>query len=189
MLSQEVASKVLETVQSKLTNLIADSEIVFGIPRITVLPENLLVAITVLKEDVECKFDLLLDITAVDLLNNNPRFQIFYQLLSTRDKTRVSVKTCVNEEVSSITQLYHSANFLEREVYDMFGIRFVGHPDLRRILLYDEFVGYPLRKDYPVRGKQPRIQLRYPEVPNSSDAMERPPLADIYVQINKKRPN
>lgn len=186
MLTEQVANRVLDVVTGKLTNLIIESEVVFGIPRITVAPENVLVAITVLKEDAECKFDLLLDVTAVDLLNADPRFEVFYQLLSTRDKTRISVKTRANEEIPSVTSLYHSANFLEREVYDMFGIRFVGHPDLRRILLYEEFEGHPLRKDYPVRGKQPRVQLRYPEVLNSSDALERPPLAEVYVQINKK---
>ena len=88
-----------------------------------------------------------------------------------------------NPEVDSLTGLWSVTNFLEREVWDMYGIKFKNHPDLRRIMMYDEFEGHPLRKDYPVQGKQPRVQLRHPEVENTARLMQRPAL----VQINSKK--
>jgi NADH-quinone oxidoreductase subunit C len=126
---------------------------------------------------------MLLDVTAVDWLDSRPeRFEVVYQLLSLSTASRLTVKVAVSEsspELPSATALWHSANFLEREVWDMFGIRFQGHPDLRRILMYEEFQGHPLRKDYPVQGKQPRIPLRMPEVENTARRMQRPDLVAI----------
>jgi NADH-quinone oxidoreductase subunit C len=104
------------------------------------------------------------DITAVDYWGKKePRFEVVYQILSRRRRWRLRLRVPVPENdpaVESVTPLWRGANFLEREVWDLFGIRFIGHPDLRRILLYDEFVGYPLRKDYPVNLVQPRIPER-----------------------------
>jgi NADH-quinone oxidoreductase subunit C len=126
---------------------------------------------------------MLVDVTAVDWLDaREQRFELVYQLLSLSKKHRVTVRVPVSEdapEVESATRLWSGANFMEREVWDMFGIRFRGHPGLRRILLYDEFVGHPLRKDYPVQGKQPRIPLRKPEVENTARNMRRPDLVSI----------
>lgn len=114
-----------------------------------------------LKADAEIDFDFLSDITAVDYWHKKePRFEVVYQILSQRRRRRLRVRVPVPENdpaVESLTPLWHGANFLEREVWDLFGIRFIDHPDLRRILLYDEFVGYPLRKDYPVNMVQPRV--------------------------------
>ncbi len=186
MLSKEKAESLLELLRNKINNLITDSGINFGIPYIQVPCNSVATCITILKEDSQFKFDILLDITAVDYLNSNPRFKVVHQLLSSEYKNRVSVYTYTDGEVPTVTDLYHSANFLEREVFDMFGIWFSGHENLRRILLYDEFEGYPLRKDYPLRGKQPRVNLRYPEVENTSLDLERVPLADQYVKIKKK---
>jgi NADH-quinone oxidoreductase subunit C len=110
-----------------------------------------------------------------------------YHLMSLSFGYRLRVKVAVDEskpEVDSLVTLWPGANFMEREVWDMYGIAFKGHPDLRRILMYEEFVGYPLRKDYPVQGKQPRIRLRAPEVQNTATQMNRPSL----VQINRARP-
>lgn len=124
--------------------------------------------------------NMLLDITAVDWLDRRTqRFELVYQLLSLTHKHRLCIKIAVSEEnpeAESVRALWASANFLEREVYDMFGIVFVGHGDLRRILLYDEFQGHPLRKDYPLKKKQPRIELRAPELENTSVKMRRSPL-------------
>lgn len=186
MLSDDKAETVVKLVKNKIENLILNSGINFGIPFFEIESDQIHTCITVLKEDAELKFDVLLDITAVDLFEKNPRFKILYQLLSSLLKNRVCVVTYTNLEVPSIVDFYHSAKFLEREVFDMFGIWFKNHEGLRRILLYDEFEGHPLRKDYPVRGKQPRIKLRYPEVPNTSLDLERVPLADVYVSIKKK---
>lgn len=135
------------------------------------------------KESPQLDYALLVDITAVDWVDARPeRFEVVYQLLSLSRKQRLTVKVPVPEdkpEVASATQLWKGANFLEREVWDMFGISFKGHPDLRRILLYEEFVGHPLRKDYPVQGKQPRIPLRHPEVENTARQMHRADLVTI----------
>jgi NADH-quinone oxidoreductase subunit C len=118
----------------------------------------------VLKEDPRLGFDFLSDITAVDYWNKKePRFELVYQLLSLKKKARLRIRVPVAESeaaVDSLTLLWPGANFLEREVWDLFGIRFIDHPDLRRILLYDEFQGYPLRKDYPVNLWQPRVPER-----------------------------
>jgi NADH-quinone oxidoreductase subunit C len=115
----------------------------------------------ILKEDPKLDFNFLSDITAVDYWKKKePRFEVVYQLVSLQRKTRLRIRVPVSESeasVESLTPLWPGANFLEREVWDLFGIRFTGHPDLRRILLYDEFQGYPLRKDYPVNLCQPRV--------------------------------
>jgi NADH-quinone oxidoreductase subunit C len=117
-----------------------------------------------LKTDRRLDFDFLADITAVDYLGKKqPRFEAVYHFVSLRTHLRLRVKVPVPEEepeVDSLTPLWRGADWLEREVWDMFGIRFRGHPDLRRILLYEEFRGYPLRKDYPVNQRQPLIPER-----------------------------
>lgn len=136
-----------------------------------------------LKEKPGFAFDMLIDITCVDWLDSKDvRFQLVYQLLSLSHNHRLCIKIPVGEqdpEVDSVRPLWSSANFLEREVWDMYGIKFRGHGDLRRILMYEEFVGHPLRKDYPLRGKQPRIPLRMPELRNDSADMRRPDLVSL----------
>jgi len=118
----------------------------------------------VLKEDQDLDFDFLSDITAVDYWRKKePRFEVVYQLLSLNQRKRLRIRVPVPENdpaVESLTPLWRGANFLEREVCDLFCIRFIDHPDLRRILLYDEFKGFPLRKDYPVNLVQPRVPER-----------------------------
>ena len=109
-----------------------------------------------------CGFDMLIDVTAVDYLHYRDardRFGVIYLLLSTETGERVIVKTTLNEPdltLPSAVPLWEAANWLEREVYDMFGIRFEGHPDLRRILMPEAFSSFPLRKDYPLRGRGER---------------------------------
>ena len=110
-------------------------------------------------------FDVLTDLTAVDYLKypgreDGPRFEVVYHLHSLRHNQRLRVKTRVEEDdavVPTACALWPIANWLEREVWDMFGVRFAGHPDLRRLLMYEEFVGHPLRKDYPINRRQPLI--------------------------------
>ena len=117
-----------------------------------------------LKEDPQLHYDFLSDITAVDYWQKRePRFEVVYQITSLQKRRRLRVRVPVPESdpaVDSLTPLWRGANFLEREVWDLFGIRFIGHPDLRRILLYEEFQGHPLRKDYPVNLCQPRVPER-----------------------------
>ena len=111
----------------------------------------------------EADFDMLMDLTAVDYLGQTPRFEVVYHLYATGTNQRIRIKARVAEEaaeIASVVALYASANWMEREVFDLYGIRFDGHPDLRRILLYDEFEGYPLRKDYPKERRQPLVGPR-----------------------------
>jgi NADH-quinone oxidoreductase subunit C len=120
------------------------------------------------RDEAELRFDLLADITAVDYLRfpgreDGPRFEIVYHLYSIPHNHRVRLKVPVEEDdavVPTATGLWPIADWLEREVWDMFGVRFAGHPDLRRLLMYEEFVGHPLRKDYPVDRRQPLIGPR-----------------------------
>jgi NADH-quinone oxidoreductase subunit C len=109
-----------------------------------------------------CRFDMLIDITAADYLHYSDakdRFGVIYALLNTTSGERLYVKTFLNEPdltLPSAFPLWRGADWMEREVYDMFGIHFEGHPDLRRILMPEEFTAFPLRKDYPLRGRGER---------------------------------
>lgn len=108
-------------------------------------------------------FDLFLDVTAVDWPGRQPRFDVVWHLYSTALHLRVRVKTTVAEDdptVDSLVPLYNAARFMERECHDMFGIVFRGNADLRPILLYEGFVGHPLRKDYPKNREQPLVRYR-----------------------------
>ncbi len=183
----ETKSGQLESIlKNKVSNLIQESKIDLGDLVVRVKREDLHNFFSVLKIDAELQFNLLVDVTAVDWLDSaQERFEIVYHFLSTVRGHRIRVKAWVPEsscEVESSVTLWSAANFLEREVWDMYGIKFKNHPDLRKILMYDEFQGHPLRKDYPVQGKQPRIPLRYAEVENTARLMNRGEL----VQIKKK---
>jgi NADH-quinone oxidoreductase subunit C len=128
--------------------------------RVVVRPENLYAMLASLK--AECGFDMLVDITAVDYLyypNAKDRFAVIYALLDTGLSERMYVKTYLNEPdlaIPSAYPLWKGADWMEREIYDMYGIVFQGHPDLRRILMPEEFSAFPLRKDYPLRGRGER---------------------------------
>jgi len=115
-----------------------------------------------LRDDPALAFDMLSDVCAVDYLPRVPRFEVVYHLYSVAKNHRLRVKVLVEEDTSvpSVVELWASANWMEREVWDLYGIRFEGHPDLRRILLYDEFEGHPLRKDYPKERRQPLVGPR-----------------------------
>jgi len=127
--------------------------------RIIVSPSRLFRTLECLKKS---GFDMLIDVTAVDYLHYpdaKDRFGVIYALLNTASGERLCVKTMLNEpeiSVPSAFTLWHGADWMEREVYDMFGIHFEGHPDLRRILMPEEFTAFPLRKDYPLRGRGER---------------------------------
>src|SRR5437868_6037299 len=128
--------------------------------RVHVPPGRLFDFMRCLKD--ECGFDQLSELTAADYLkypNARDRFGVIYILLNTETGERIYVKTCLNEpdlNVASVFPLWKGADWMEREVYDMYGITFLGHPNLRRILMPEEFTSYPLRKDYPLRGRGER---------------------------------
>ena len=123
-----------------------------------VVPHKLLLATAEqCKQDPELNFNQLSDATCVDRFPNEPRFELNYQLLSIPRLARIRLRTSVSGQqpvIDSLEPLWPGANWLEREIFDLFGIRFEGHTDLRRILLPDEFEGAPLRRDFPVEGKR-----------------------------------
>jgi NADH-quinone oxidoreductase subunit C len=109
----------------------------------------------ILRDDPECPFNYLCDLTAVDWYPSEPRFEVVYHLLSIPGKERVRLKAKIDGSspaIESVTSVWPSANFYEREVFDLFGVRFTGHPNLKRIMMPDNWEGHPLRKDYPVEG-------------------------------------
>jgi len=154
------AHPVLERVQSVCRADIVAADAHRGDASIRVPAHRLLDVARRLRDDPRLRFDMPLDITAVDYLGQPERFEVVYHLLSTVHHHRLRVKARVPEAdptLPSVTPVWVGANWLERETYDLYGIRFAGHPDLRRIYLYDEFEGHPLRKDYPKERRQPLI--------------------------------
>jgi len=124
---------------------------------ITVAPQRIVEICGFVKTDRDLRFNQLLDVTAVDYLARVPRFDVVYHLLSHSRKARLRLKAPVPDadpRLPSISGLWQAANFAEREVYDLMGIRFDGHPDLRRILLPEHWEGHPLRHDHPVGGEE-----------------------------------
>ena len=149
-------------INSELGTKIKDSKINHGQIYITINPEELLDTTLLLKTNKNTKFKQLIDITAVDYPENQKRFKIVYLLLSHELNQRIILSFFINEnqQISSLTKIFPSANWMEREVFDMYGVKFTDHPDLRRILTYYGFDGYPLRKDFPLTGHN---EVRYSE--------------------------
>lgn len=175
--------RLYELMQRKLASHVLSVSLDLGEVTVRIARETVNDFFQLLKLDSDLKFNMLLSVTALDWLDaRDARFEVVYHLLSLSNLYRLRVKVDIFEEdatIDSVVPLWSSANFMEREVWDMFGIRFKGHPDLRRILMYEEFEGFPLRKDYPVQGKQPRIPLLNPEVRNTALDMRRPALVKI----------
>jgi NADH-quinone oxidoreductase subunit C len=150
-------------INSSLTTAVKSSQINFNQLFIDVEAEDLISTILYLKTNDKCKFRQLIDVTAVDYLEKEKRFKIVYLLLSLEKNLRIVVNISVNEKttISSLTKIFPSANWMEREVFDMYGITFKDHPDLRRILTDYGFEGHPLRKDFPLTG---HTEVRYSEI-------------------------
>ena len=150
------------TVNSGLAAKVKISKINFGQLFIEINIENLYSTILYLKTNDKSRFKQLIDITAVDYPEKEKRFKLVYLLLSHENNLRVAINFNVNDKthVPSITKIFPSANWMEREVFDMYGISFKDHPDLRRILTDYGFEGYPLRKDFPLTG---HTEVRYSE--------------------------
>jgi len=157
------ATITLQKIQDNFENDVIEVNSRFQQDTAVIAPSALLHVATFLKEDPELQYNTLMDLTAVDYLGQTPRFEVVYHLFATGTNQRIRIKVRVAEEaaeIASVVALYASANWMEREVFDLYGIRFDGHPDLRRILLYDEFEGHPLRKDYPKERRQPLVGPR-----------------------------
>jgi NADH-quinone oxidoreductase subunit C len=156
-----MGAEVLELVRQELAPTLGEASLSHGTLVVVVAPANILSAAQRLK--AEFGFDLFLDVTAVDWLRRTPRFDVVYHFYTTRHKIRVRLKLHVPEAepiVDSLVSLYGSAHFMERECHDMYGIVFRNNPDLRPILLYEGFVGHPLRKDYSKLHEQPLVPYR-----------------------------
>lgn len=166
-----MSKKVLERLGAHFGERIVETASFRGDEEALVAPQDWLAVAGFLRDDPECAMNHFIDITAVDYPERErddtgatpvPRFDVLLSVRSLAKKHRVRVKTRVRdgEELDSLVEVWAGANWTEREVYDMFGVRFRGHPDLRRILMYEEFVGYPLRKDYPITKTQPLVAYR-----------------------------
>ena len=149
-------------INSELTTKVKNSKLKHNQIYLNIESDDLLEVILFLKNNIETKFKLLIDITAVDYPEKEKRFKLVYLFLSHEINSRIIVDFFVNENeiVSSLTSIFPSANWMEREVFDMYGIKFKDHPDLRRILTDYNFEGHPLRKDFPLTGHN---EVRYSE--------------------------
>jgi NADH dehydrogenase I D subunit len=153
-------SPILDRLRERFPNDVLATDLYRGDASASVRPESILDLAGFVRDDPALRFDLPLDVTAVDYIGQQPRFEVVYHLYSTTHHHRLRLKARIPGEVpriASVTPVWVGANWLERETFDMYGIRFSGHPDLRRIYLYDEFEGHPLRKDYPKEKRQPLI--------------------------------
>ncbi|KIC18990.1 NADH-quinone oxidoreductase subunit C [Leisingera sp. ANG-DT] len=141
-------------IEAKRPDCVVAWDVSFDELNIDVTPSNIAGLVEFLKLDANCKFSTLVDITAVDYPDRAKRFDVVYHFLSMYRNQRIRLRAAVREDemVPSIVDVHPSANWFEREVYDMFGILFSGHPDLRRLLTDYGFRGYPLRKDFPTTG-------------------------------------
>lgn len=181
---------VTEALKEKFPTSVLGGHSFRGDETIVIKREDIVRVCRFLRDEMD--FNFLVDETAVDYLkypegaaDATCRFEVVYHLYSLKTNARVRLKCPVPAEgaaIDSMVPLWTGANWLEREIYDMFGITFTGHPDLRRILMYDGFEGHPLRKDYPFRKRQPRVAYR--EV---SDAP--PPGGEVRTFTGKKNHN
>lgn len=146
-----------KTLLEKLTGAFGDRiiarTVAFGEPVVTVDKTVAHDVLALLKHDKDLTFDMLVELFGVDYPQREPRFEIVYILRSMRTNDRVTIQTAVADDgLTTVSDLWKAANWLERETYDMFGISFAGHPDLRRIYTDDDFEGHPLRKEFPLEG-------------------------------------
>jgi NADH-quinone oxidoreductase subunit C len=158
-------AEILTDLRARFAPAVVETHEHRGDATIVVTRERVLDVLRTCRDDAALEFDVLMDLTAVDYSKypgreDGPRFEVVYHLYSIARNHRVRVKVRVEDDdpiVPSAVGLWPIADWFEREVWDMFGIRFEGHPDLKRLLLYEEFVGHPLRKDYPINRRQPLI--------------------------------
>jgi NADH-quinone oxidoreductase subunit C len=160
-----MSKSVLDILKAKFNERIIETNDFRGDEEARVAPKDWLEVATFLRDDPETAMNFYTDLTAVDYIErepDEPRFDVILMVRSLSKNHRIRLKTRVrvDEELDSVVPVWRGADWSEREVYDMFGIRFTNHPDLRRILLYDEFEGHPLRKDYPIMKTQPLVPYR-----------------------------
>jgi len=166
-------SELIDKVVALLGEAVIDSHDYRGDDTVLVAADTVVESLQALRDDSDLRFNFLMDLTAVDYLERDPRFEVVYHLASidteprgtepSRLRHRLRVKAGVAEvpcEIGTAVGVWPAADWMEREVFDMYGVRFKGHPQLKRILLYEEFQGHPLRKDYPKERRQPLVGPR-----------------------------
>lgn len=153
-------SLVLDKLSERFGDAVVSTHSDFGDDTAVVRRERIVEVCAFLRDDPDLLFDFAMDLTGVDYLGEEPRFEVVYHLYSLARKHRVRIKARVPEDdptIDSVVPVWVGMDWYEREAYDMYGIVFRGHPDLRRILMYESFEGHPLRKDYPKARRQPTI--------------------------------
>lgn len=154
---------LIEKLQAILGDKILECHDFRGDETISVAPAEIVHVATLLRDDPQFAMEILMDLTVVDYLGQTPRFEVVYHFFSKSKLHRLRVKARVTEEnphIPTLIHVYKSADWMEREAWEFYGVVFDGHPNLVHVLLYPEFVGHPLRKDYPKEGEQPLIELR-----------------------------
>ena len=156
----ETLNDLAAYIREKLDGQIGDAGVAYGELTLTVEPADIVAVLNFLRSDVQCQFISIIDICGVDYPSRARRFDVVYHLLSPRQNQRIRVRVMADEDtlVPSVTEVFPGADWFEREAYDLYGILFSGHPDLRRILTDYGFEGHPLRKDFPLTGF---VQVRY----------------------------
>lgn len=172
-------STILDALKGRFSQYVESTDSFRGDDTAVIRREGAKEVFRFLRDDPEMKFDLLMDLTCVDYPEREMHFEVVYHLYSIPKNHRLRIKVLVPEDeawVDTVSDLWAVGNWLEREAWDMFGVDFKGHPDKRRILLYEEFEGHPLRRDYPATLEQPRIPLREVEEAGFTPAEEIRPM-------------
>lgn len=157
-----MSKKNLKKIVRKFKRRLIDSQTQHGDEIIMVKAEDFKEIMLFLRNQKGMEYNMLKDLTCVDYDRRKPRFEMVYVLYSLVHKHHIRIRVPLEEEkptIETVSDIWKAANWAEREVWDMYGIHFEKHPDLRRILLYEEFEGHPLRKDYPIQKSQPRMDL------------------------------
>jgi len=160
---EDHGSPALRRLIDALPDAIVSTHAKLGDATALIDPARIVDVARLLRDDPDLEFEMLTDVTCVDFLGEEPRFELVYHFYSVSRNRRVRIKARVSEdtcEIDTLVPLWASADWMEREVFDLYGVSFRGHPDLRRILLYDEFDGHPLRKDYAKEQRQPLVGPR-----------------------------
>ena len=157
-----MSQKILDALKARFSDKIIETHSSHGDETAIIEPGALLDIVRFLRDESSMAMNMLIDATAVDWQREEPRFEMVYHFYSIANRHRVRLKTRIGTfeqepEIASLTSLYLGANWLEREAFDLYGIKFIGHPELKRILTYEGFEGHPLRKDYPINKRQPLI--------------------------------
>jgi NADH-quinone oxidoreductase subunit C len=157
---EEALHSHAETITGALKGLIKGHAIAFGELTVTVAAPDILAVVKLLRDDERCQYHSIIDITAIDWPGREPRFDVVYHFLSPMPNRRIRLKLEADETtpVPSLIELFPGAGWFEREAYDLYGVRFTGHPDMRRLLTDYGFEGHPLRKDFPLTG---HVEVRY----------------------------